>query len=212
MSDEQLPPRTPAHVGLHLPPTLGTASSTKQEVHQQWNTLPAIEADLASKGFNALLAPSFEYPGTVTPEQLTNPNNQMYSELYARHLGWYNYTAELLAETRAYLVQVENEMDDIASRLRIQERNKNKTRPKEDKLSKEDIEDAILQEPRYRDLKLDKQKHQQNKLLVEAWLEGMYRNLQVLSRQVTIRANEFEQTQVGSNLPGRNLRGHGPRS
>jgi hypothetical protein len=209
MTDEQLPPRTPAHAGLHLPPSLGTSATTKQEVHAQWRTLEIIEAELAAKGFAPLKQPSFEYPGSVTPEQLTTQNNQDYSTLYAQHLGWYNYTAELVAHVRAYLVQVENEMEDIASRLRIEERKKNKIRTKEDKLSKDDIEDVVLQEPRYRELRLEKQKFQQHRLLTEARLEAMYRNLQVLSRQVTIRSNELDQTQIGSNLPGRNQRGGG---
>lgn len=201
--DERLPPRVPAHGGVHFPQQLGTSAATKQAVHERWSTLTAVEADLAQKGLGVLQQPKFAYPGSVTPEELTTQNNQAYSTLYAQHLGWYNFTAEIVAHVRAYLVQIDNEMEDIASRLRIGERERNKGRQKDEKLSKDDIEDGIRQEPRYRDLTLERQRYQQHRLLVEARLEAMYRNLQVLSRQVTIRANEFEQAQIDNNLPKR---------
>ncbi len=158
---------------------------------------------LTAKGLPLLTKPQFECPDSVTAEELTTYDNTSYSTLYAQHLGWYNYIAEIVARVRAHLIQTDNEMTDISSRLRMQERDKNRTRPKEDKLSKEDIEDLILQDVRYRELTLERQKYQQTKYLTEARLEAMYRNLQVLSRQVTIRSNEFEQSQVGEHMPTR---------
>lgn len=189
--------------GLRLPSTMGTSATTKQEVHETWTTLEGEEAKLRAQGLPLLAQPTFERPGSVTPEELTNPNNTSYSTLYAQHLGWYNFIAEVVARVKAHLVQVDNEMTDIASRLRIQEREKNKIRQKEDKLSKDDIEDTVLQEPRHRELTLERQRFYQSRLLAEAQLEAMYRNLQVLSRQVTIRSNEFEQSQVGEGVATR---------
>lgn len=195
---------TRAPGGLRLPSSLGVGASVQREVHEQWTTLPSIQEELGGHGFTPLPAPTFAYPGTVSPEQLTNQNNTLYSTLYAEHLAWYNYTAEIVALIRATLVELENEMDDIASRIRRDEREKNKRQTvRDNRLSGDDIRDLILQEPRYRSLLQDKQRYDQKKLLMEAKLDAMDRNLRVLSRQVEIRKTELERTQTGSNMPGR---------
>ena len=194
--------------GLHLPDgALGVSASEQQAIRAKWNTLEEIEEELAGKGLVAMERPPFEYPGAVTPDQLTTQNNQEYSTLYAQHLGWYNFVALTLARVKAMLLQINNEMDDIEVRIRKELKDQNKRLAKDERFNEKDISDSVSSDQRYKELTLEKQRFDQKKLEYDAYLDNMDRNLKVISRQVEIRRLEHEGGKIEGAMP---FRGYQP--
>ncbi len=201
---EDVPPEKPVARGLHLPTgALGVPASEQKSIHEQWNTLDEVEAEIASKGLVAVDRPSFDYPGPVTPAQLTTTLNKDYSELYAYHLGWYNFVSITLARVKAMLLQLDNEMTDIETRIRKELKEKNRRIAKEERFNEKDITDATNQDQRYRELTLQKQRFDQKKIEYDAYLDCMDRNLRVISRQVEIRRIEMEAGGTSNAMPHR---------
>ncbi len=201
--DDRLPPRTPPQTmgGLHLPKKLGVAHSVAEVAHDTWSTFESVQEELAQRGLPPLPVPPYTYPGAITIAQLTT-EGQDYSKTYVEHLAWYNYVAELVAAIRATLTQIENEMEDIASKMREDERAKAGKAP-----AVNAMKDLIEQTPRYRELKIEAQRFDQKKRLTEGKLDTMDRNLKLLSRQVEIKRVEFEKHRVGEGMQTRG----GPR-
>ena len=53
-----------------------------------------------------------------------------------------------------------------------------------------EMEDLILQDPHYRDLKLQEQQLEQQRIKLDAWCESLDRNLKTVSRQIENRKAE----------------------
>lgn len=187
--------------GLRIPGPLGI--SQQQHVHDYWRTYDQAEQKLKDAGLPVLEKPRFAYPGSVTPEQLTTKDNHAYSSLYAEHLGWYNYTAEIVSGIRAMLLQIKNEMEDLEVELRSRYKRQNKDLPSKEKHTEKDIDDLIHLDERHKKLAHAQQEYEQSRLLFEAKLDAMSRNLRVVSRQVEIRRGELDAERLGNGLPGR---------
>lgn len=195
--------RTPVRGGLHLPSSVGVGEQEQKDIHNAWTaTIDNVEADLASMGIVAEKAPEFSRP-TLTAEQLTTTINKDYTILYSQHLSWYNYTTPLVAKVKARLLGVKNEMTDIEVRIRQEMKKKNKIVERDMKFTEKDIEDHIWMDPRYKQLLLERQRLEQYKLELDAYLETMDRNLLTISRQVEIRKIEYGGNHIENNLPGR---------
>lgn len=192
--------RKPVVGGFVVPPLVGIGQRAEEAVHQEWNTLDGVENKLRQQGFSPMDTPAFACP-LVTEDLLTTPDNKTYSEAFARQLAWFNYSSQNLARGIAELLQVQNEMELIAARLRRKFRQENKTNKKEDRLSGDDIQDEILLDPRYLELKHQEQKLQQYKSEMAAYYGGIERGLKTISRQVEIKKMESDQTRT--NIPGR---------
>lgn len=197
-------PTTEGPRGLRLPQgNLGVGETEQRAIQANWNTIGKIEGEIAQQGLASSGPPPFVYPGTVTPAQLTTQDNQAYSTLYAEHLGWYNFAAVTLARIRAVLLQLNNEMDDIAVHIRKDMKDQNRRSPKNEQFTEKDITDSVALDPHHRTLSLTKQEYEQKKLEYDAYLDSMDRNLKVISRQVEIRRLEHEGGKIEGAMPYR---------
>lgn len=193
----------PAGGGLRLPKTVGMEAPAQQAIHNKWTTSPVVEQEVAAAGLPYDETPPCAYPGTLTAEQLTTIDPSEYTQLYSEHLGWYNYLAPIVARIKSHLLEVRNEKKEIDVHISTGERKRNTVRAKGDKLTAGEIEDAVWMDPRYNELVIIEQKLEQQKLEFEARLDCVHRNLQVLSRQVTLKGQELELNRMENNLPTR---------
>lgn len=185
--------RDPIVGGLHLPTDIGVSESTAQTIENRWNTIDAVNAVLHRQGIHDNIEPDVTCP-PVTTEALVTADIKEYTTTFSAQLRWYNYVTRLLADVRAELLQVVNEMADIESNRRTAFRALGGAK----KMSAGEMEDRILQDPRYRDLKVERQQREQHKLKLEAWAETLDRNLKTVSRQIENRKTE----NLGGNREG----------
>lgn len=182
--------REPSPVGgLHLPRDVGVPESTAQTIESHWNTVGAVDARLKAVGFHDNDMPNIECP-VVTTEMLVTPDVKEYTTIFSAQLRWYNYVTRLLADVRAVILQVKNEMEDIGATKRSGFRHINETKLKAEKISPTEMEDLILQDPRYRELRLQHQQLEQQRIKLDAWAESLDRNLKTVSRQIENRRTE----------------------
>lgn len=193
--------------GLNLPAAttnVGLPASEQQQIHNKWDTADRIEAELAMKGFVQMDLPAYPCP-EVTEELLTTADNNEYSRVYAQQNAWFNYSSQLLARVTSSLLQAENEMEMIESRMRVEMRERIKGVKDEAgkalKMTAEQMQDEVNVNERYVELKLIAQEYKQRKITLSAFLDGIERSLRVISRQVEIRKMEAEQSRT--NIPGR---------
>lgn len=201
--------RTPSHRGgLQLPYNVGVSETEKRELYDKWSTFDAVRDSLKAKGFMNPPQPEFECPN-IRPEHLLTSNSQEYSTTYAHLLAWLSYTSPILAEVRGQLIQAENQMTIIASKVKKQLRQKNKGLGLRDpdRVAENALDDEIMQDADYQYWMLEAQKWKQQRLVVEAFVENIDRSLKVVSRQVEIRKQEFESTRTDANMPSRGYTG-----
>ncbi len=194
-------PREPRTGGLHLPKDVGVSESTAKAIESAWSTIQRVDGYLKSVGIHQNEVPDVECP-IVTAEALTDPDIKKYTVVFAAQLRWYNYTARLLADIRALILEVKNAMDDIETSKRIEFRKMNEGAPKAEKIDKQEMEDLIAQDPHYRALKLQFQELEQQRIKVDAWSDSLDRNLKTVSRQIENRKTENQGGNREGNMPG----------
>ena len=165
----------------------------------RWDSFSNVQEWLAQHGFKQLQEPAILCP-EITPDMLLNPDPEAYAELFTCQVAWQNYFDELLAETCAFLLQIENEMEDIESAKRIHFRKLNEGKAKNERTTDDEVKDLILQDPRHRELRLTQQIFKQHKLFIETKVEQQGRKVRMVSRQVTVRQNELESGQRANNI------------
>jgi hypothetical protein len=197
--------------GLALPKDVGVSETQAAVISSRWDTITGIDEKLLAHGLHTNDVPDIAYP-TVTAEALTDPDVQKYTVVFAAQLRWYNYATRLLADVRAVLLQVENEMEDIATSKRLQFRKLDEGKKDKDKMSATEMKDLIFQDVRYRDLRLEQQQLEQERIKLDAWAESLDRSLKTVSRQIENRRTESEGGRREGNMPahgaGRWERGH----
>jgi hypothetical protein len=196
--------REPQVGGLALPKDVGIGEADTTAIQNHWHTIDRVNAWLASKGMKPAVEPDVACP-EVTTEALLAPDIKTYTTVFAAQLRWYNYSVRLLADIRSILLQVRNEMEDIAIKKRTGFREYNKTAAKNEKMTASEMEDDIGMDPRYRALRLEEQEYEQNRIKLDAWVESLDRNLKTVSRQIENRKAESE----GGNREGNMGRGGG---
>jgi hypothetical protein len=192
--------RTPATGDLRLPPDVGVGQEAATAIEGEWNTLGNVDARLHMKGIHPLVVPDVQY-AEVTAEAMLTADWREFSTTFSAQMRWVNYVVRLLAEVRAYLLQVDNEMDDIERMKRRDFR----MRPKHEKMTAIEMEDYIHLDPHYRDLKLLKQELEQERIKIDAWYQALDRSCKTVSRQIENRKAELQGGARESNMSG-----HGP--
>jgi hypothetical protein len=171
----------------------------QESLHKKWDTINLVEGELAMKGFIPMDTPQYQCP-QITEDLLTTANNEQYTQTYAQQLAWFNYSAQVLAGVTSHLLQYENEMEMIESKMRVAFRNGIRAGER-DKMTKEEMQDEINLDVRYQELKHTAQMLKQKKTQLQAFVDGIERGLRVISRQVEIKKLEAEQNKT--NIPGR---------
>ncbi len=192
--------RTPHTGGLHLPIDVGVSQDTAATVANEWDTLSHVNAHLAARGMQPNTEPEITY-APLTAAQLLTPDMKEYTTTFACHLRWYNYAVRLLAEIRAELLGVSNQMKDIARIKRTDLRKLEAEKKKSERMSAQEVEDATEADPIYHALKLRWQWLEQSRIKVDAWSSEMDENRQVVSRQIENRKTEDQAGNRASNMP-----------
>lgn len=203
--------REPATGSLRLPDEVGVSAAEAAAVANRWNTIGRVNDRLAAAGMTPNVVPEAQYI-TVTVEQLMTGNINDFTALYHSQLRWYGYANRLLADIRATLLQVDNEMKDISLLKRKFYREFNESKEKKDRVSKDDIDIFIESDAQYRDLKVEEQDLTQMRMKVEAWVEELESSMKAVSRQIENRRGETVGGNREQNMPNHHSgRWHGPQ-
>lgn len=165
-----------------------------------WDTYDGVKKGVEDMGFAPRVEPEYPCP-ELTADKLTTPDSRSYTETYSELLAWWGFSAERLANIKAELLQVKNEMDWIASSIRQEMRSVTGKKP-----PAADIDDAIKVDEKHTTLKIQEQALTQYKDMLSIRVEGIEKSLKVISRQVEIRRLDHEQHGTQHNMPGRNRR------
>jgi hypothetical protein len=187
--------------GLHLPGDVGVGQQAADAIAGEWDTLPYVDLRLKGMGIHPNPEPNIAYI-PVTAEQLLVPDAKSYTTMFASHLRWYNYVVRLVADIRAELLQVENEMGDIARLKREGFRKIDEGKKKTERMGAQEMTDTIASDPTYHALAIRQQELQQLKYKTDAWCEEMERNLKTISRQIENRKAEAQGGAREAHMPG----------
>jgi hypothetical protein len=189
-----------------LSTALGPGKTKGAEIHEQWATYDRIFEQLEKQGFKMPGQPDFPPPEIAASDLLTEDNTH-FTTMYAQILSWHNYAKTAYALVRANLLQIENEMEFIAATTRKECKEFNKTVKKGEGYSSTDIEDEITVNAVHKKLKIEAQKWEQKKLILDSIVDNLERTMRVISRQVEINRQEIEGEHIKNNMGGR---GHQP--
>lgn len=165
-----------------LPTAVGPSDQQQQDINSAWNTYDEIEYRLAQSGITAPMLPNEAIP-TITPEILKGLNGDQYMETYAALDAWHNFIGETIAQLDNILLQIDNEMDDLAAHIKkTMLDNARATDSK--KPSAEDIKYETKIHPRMRWLNLERQKNKQHLTRLEAKQKALGRSEKLMSRNI----------------------------
>lgn len=199
-----LPDRTPVPGGgLHVSGLMGLPESEAKKATHRWDTLEKVVDTINKWGFDDAIEPKVKCP-VVTAEILLTGDLNAYTTAYSSLLVWTNYANKLNARIIAELLQLENEMGDIAAetRKRLRKENQGKTK-KDGGLSEQAIDDEIQTDDKYRILKIRAQEMRQFKAEMDVRCDEMRRSLQVVSRNIEVRKEEMGAGRQEGNMPRR---------
>lgn len=188
-----------AEVGLTLPKNLGAPERTpvNKKIHARWETFDEVDLELKTEGFTDADRPPTPMPN-LTRNQLTDLPNKEYTELHGEYLEWFRYAAEKFTKIKALVLQVKNEMKDIASEIRSEMKNQPGKKPPD-----AEVDLAIEMHSRYRELAQLLQRSEQAKMVMDTKVDYLERSLRVISRQVELRKIDAGQGEVNHGLPNR---------
>lgn len=190
--------------GLNLKGMPGIGATAEEDVHNKWSSFESVEAELSYMGFPPVEKPPYSCPN-LTPEMLTEATDKQYTAIFVQLGEWYGYVTNVHARIKAILIQIDNELGDLESRLREGTVQASKIEGRK-KPTLQEIADTIKKDPRILELTLQKQHHEQKKLLLQSYVGQLERNLKIVSRQVEIRRQDLEHHQVANNMPTRGIR------
>jgi hypothetical protein len=184
--------------GLFLPDAVGPGQTKEEFIHSKWDTFDEMELILAQAGFAPVEKPIFSQP-RLTTEVLTTPDSHRYSEIYLQIEAWHNYAYNYKSRLQALQVGFENEMNEIERDVRTTAMAA--TRAK--KLSAIALKDTVEANPRYGELKIEHQKLEQQRLLMQSHVDSLERDLKLVSRQVEIRRQDIDAGRIGGGVATR---------
>jgi len=190
--------------GFTAPDIVGPSAEQEKDIHDEWDTFDQIELKMTQMGFDVIDKPQVSCP-EITTELLTTANGHAYTEAYAAVQAWYNYAYHTMSRLDAMLIQVENERGDIDQSLRDDAQNTKVTGSsgRLRAMKPEEIKGMIAGNPRYRELIMEKQLLDQQKLLLDGHLKRFGRGLKLLSRQIELRKEDRGYTHGNNNLGAR---------
>lgn len=194
------------HGGLRLPQVSGIGAAKEGEIHKRWAYSEEITSYMTETlGITPISEPQYLCP-TLDPDKLNTPDSKEYTNQYRKFMAWHEYLTERLSEHKALMLELNAEMNDIEVTIRtsLRKNSKRLTKAGEAKPpSSIEMEDEIHQNPRYVELK---QLHLYESEVLERLgtkVDGLWRNLQLISRQVEIRRQGFDGNNRSTNIAGR---------
>jgi hypothetical protein len=193
--------RAPQTGGLRLPGDIGIGQQDADYIAGERDTLPYVDARLRMSGMQISQEPNVAYL-PITAEQLLVPDAKSYTVTHTAHVRWYNHIVRILADIRAELLQVENEMADISRTKREHFRNLESGKKKSERMTVQTMSDVIESDPAYHTLAIRQQELQQLELKANAWCKEVETNVKVISRQIETRRMESDAGNRSANMPG----------
>lgn len=187
---------------LRLPSNLGIGNEQKSAIALRWDTFTQVMEAVEKIGLHARTLPEYEIP-EVDALVLTAPDSFQYTELHTKLLSWWQPMAEMTAQIKAGVLQMENMLEEVEAATRDALREESKQLPKQERYTAECLKDKVVLNPEVARVKRSLQVVQQRKLIFEARLEALERALKLVSRQIELRKLDFEGSRVNSNMPGR---------
>ena len=187
---------------LRLPVNLGIGAQQKSEIAVRWATFEQVMETVHQLGLSDLVLPEYPVP-SVDTQVLTAPDSLQYTELHTKLLSWWQPMAEMTAQIKAGVLQLENMLEEVEAATREALREESKLLPKQERYTAECLKDKVILNPEVTRVKRELQVVLQRKMLFEARLESLERALKLVSRQIELRKLDFEGSRVNSNMPGR---------
>ena len=187
--------------GLHVPRGVGLGTGDLSSSKKMFSTMEQSDEYARRVGAVTGSKPIEAIP-SVTAEMLSDADPRTYSAHYAQQLAWYNYLTPILAELKGDLLQAENTLEMIGARIKRGLYDQNKVVHKSEKMTADEIDVEIKNDPDYRDALIRVQELSQKKLLIDAAVSNVERNLKVVSRQVEIRKLEFDSSNREGGVQG----------
>lgn len=173
---------TPGGLG-ELPAAVGPSDQQQQQINDRWNTYNQIEGQLIQSHIMPLSTPIFGIP-EITVEILRGLNDEQYMEVYSAHDAWNSYISETISQVENIILQIENEMDDLA--VHVEEGMRTTAKMEGKKPPAEEVKFAIKSHHRHRWLKLELQKNQQTLNRLNARQKTLARAERLLSRNIEL--------------------------
>lgn len=185
---------------LQVPSVLGLGRSEVDDAHQAWDSYEACCAQLTMWGFTPPARPMFPCPD-INPNTYTQLEGAQYSILMGQVDAWFAYTNGMIAMISGRLVAIQNEKKMIGVDLRQNIRRRVAANEMK-KPTEAELNDMLLEQPRYRELTKYEQDFDITKKHLDAISEGLERHAKGLSRQVTLRGQEIELTGMNAGKRG----------
>ena len=185
---------------LHVGGNIGLGQQQEAAAHATWDSYDDVFMELSMKGFDPPGRPPFPRP-LIHPDQYTRLEGDAYSILMGQVDCWFEYTSCAKAEIEGRLITIRNEMYIIGVDLRATIRNE-VALGKRPKPAETVLRDLVKEQPRFRELlKLEQDLEVANKQIT-AILEALERYAKGLSRQVTLRGQNVEMTNMDQGRRG----------
>lgn len=191
-----------------LPAAVGPSDQQQEELNYRWNTYQQTEDHLVRSNILPLQSPMVAMP-EITVEVLRGLNDDQYMEVYNAHDAWNSYIGETMSQVQNIILQVENEMEDLA--IHVEENMKKTAKVEGKKPSAEEVKFGIKSYPRYRWLKLELQKNQQILNRLSARQKTLSRAERLLSRNIELIKAAREAAGMGGGIQRRASAGLPPR-
>lgn len=188
--------------GLSLPDTMGVSglvvgAQRQQEIHLQHSTTEDIIQQLTHWGYPVGTTPTYTCP-SVTPDMLANMDNKNYTEVYAKHVEWLNYTENVYARVKCKHRDIDAELRTLDTEIR-----KEASAAAGKKPSKDALDVLVKAHPRYQAVLLDQQKVRNQEELLEAHVNRLTRMEKLISRSIELRKETLEGNRIAGNIQNR---------
>lgn len=187
---------------LQVPNIIGLGTLQEHAIGSAWETIDNVELEASRVGIMPISKPRYVCP-TLTHDMLMHSANEKYTEVQLMVKAWKDYVSDRYGRLKARQLEVKNEMTEIErdTRMDISARQFGKSKKAPDYISKDSMQDVVESTPRYKELKLKLQILKQEELVIEGRLGALSGDLQIISRVVELRKQEWEENRSQSGQP-----------
>jgi len=195
-----------SHTGLQLQSdVVGLGESAEEAIRQRWDFSVVMDYIYRGVGCPTPEEPDSPFP-TLSAKDLTTTDGKKYSETFLRHIEWADFLEQRKAVLEAEKILVTAEMKEIARGIRINMRKmckRTNARGAPKPPSSLEMEDEIGEDPRYKELAHKEAFLTSVLTVLEGVVKGRTAYNSLISRQVEIRRQDFENQNRAGNIQGR---------
>lgn len=192
-------------LGILGDPSIGPghlSEMTQQQVHAMWDTFDDVELQLTIDGFPPLPRPDFAPPAIDNNlyQAITNGDGKMLTFKNMQFSAWYSYALSSEARYTSRILECENKVKTIHTRLNriLAAKVAGAKKP-----TKDEIEREAQLDPHYLYLLVELQKLQQSMNVISAHVKHHATGKALTSRTVEVRRQDMESNMDGGRGYGR---------